>query len=89
MTPQQITEAQRLAALLDESRISVPRMHAHEAAEFLRTLAAQTAQEQPFAWATHHDEPMLFPTHKEAEAYCDEGEEPIALYTRAALEGLK
>lgn len=36
--------------------------------------------EKPFAWATHHDEPMLFLTEKEAAMYCDEDEEPIPLY---------
>ena len=34
----------------------------------------------PFAWATHHDEPMLFPTLEEAAMHCDDDEEPIALY---------
>jgi hypothetical protein len=35
-------------------------------------------------WATHHDEPMLFPTRDEAVAYCDDDEEPIPLYAGAA-----
>lgn len=43
-------------------------------------LSAQSVSAvQPVAWATHHDEPMLFPTFKEAAMYCDDGEEPIAL----------
>ena len=32
-------------------------------------------------WATHHDEPMLFPTRKEAILYCEDDEEPRPLYT--------
>lgn len=33
---------------------------------------------QPKAWMTHHDEPMLFPTEAEAQSYCDD-EQPIPL----------
>jgi hypothetical protein len=39
----------------------------------------KAAAVRPIAWATHHDEPMLFPTLKEAAMYCDDGEEPIPL----------
>jgi hypothetical protein len=35
------------------------------------------------AWATHHDEPMLWPTEQEASAYCDDDEEPIPLTDQA------
>lgn len=44
-------------------------------------LAAQpAAAQEAVAWMTHHDEPMLFPTREEAADYCDEDEQPIALY---------
>lgn len=36
-------------------------------------------------YATHHDEPMLFPTREEAQQYCDDDEEPIPLVA-ASLE---
>lgn len=36
-------------------------------------------EEKPIAWATHHDEPMLFPSMGEANEYCDFGEFPIPL----------
>ena len=42
---------------------------------------ASSISGEPFAWATHHDEPMLFPTLKEASTYCDDDEEPIPLFT--------
>ncbi|WP_394065380.1 hypothetical protein [Alcaligenes sp. WGS1538] len=35
---------------------------------------------EPVAWMTHHDEPMLFPTQKEAHLYCDDYDLPIPLY---------
>jgi len=38
------------------------------------------------SWATHHDEPMLFPTRAEALQYCDEGEPPIALVAAPTQE---
>ena len=41
---------------------------------------AAPEQLEPVGWATHHDEPMLFPTWREAAMHCDDGEEPIALY---------
>jgi hypothetical protein len=40
----------------------------------------------PDAWATHHDEPMFFPTREEAALYCDEDESPIPLYA-AVIRG--
>ncbi|PPU28669.1 hypothetical protein [Xanthomonas arboricola] len=43
--------------------------------------ARQPVGQEPFAWATHHDEPMLYPTFAEAAAYCDDDEPPIPLYT--------
>lgn len=49
---------------------------------------AQSAQSHSFspdviAYATHHDEPMLFPSMKEAAAYCMDDEQPIALINQA------
>lgn len=41
------------------------------------------------AYATHHDEPMLFPSSKEAAAYCDDGEQPIALISMADYKALQ
>jgi len=41
---------------------------------------------KPFAYATHHDEPMLFLTKEEAEMYCEDGEEPICLYTEPTTQ---
>lgn len=47
--------------------------------------AAQVAEEaEPVAWATHHDEPLLFPTEAEARAYCEDDEQPIPLYPHPA-----
>lgn len=37
-----------------------------------------------FAYATHHDEPMIFPTFKEAAVFCDVDEEPIPLLIESA-----
>jgi hypothetical protein len=39
----------------------------------------------PVAWATHHDEPMLFPSRDEAASYCGDDERPIELCDRAAV----
>ncbi|MCH1880427.1 hypothetical protein MJ863_12620 [Alcaligenes ammonioxydans] len=39
-----------------------------------------TDTQKPVAWMTHHDEPMLFPTEREAQSYCDDDEHPIPLY---------
>ena len=36
-------------------------------------------------YMTHHDEPMLFLTHAEAAAYCDDNEEPIPLCVHAPV----
>jgi hypothetical protein len=36
-------------------------------------------------YATHHDEPMLFPTHNEAGEYCDTDEFPRTIY--APIQG--
>ncbi len=38
---------------------------------------------EPFAFATHHDEPMLFLTREEAALYCDDDEEPTPLFASA------
>lgn len=37
-------------------------------------------------WATHHDEPMLFPTREEAALHCDADEEPIALVAKVRAQ---
>jgi hypothetical protein len=41
----------------------------------------------PFAYATHHDTPMLYLTHAEAAAYCNDDEQPIPLYAPSADSG--
>lgn len=41
---------------------------------------AQSAGQLAFAWATHHDEPMLFLDREEAALYCEDDEQPIPLY---------
>ena len=43
--------------------------------------ASQPVGQEPVAWMTHHDEPMLYPTWAEAAAYCDDDEPPIPLYS--------
>lgn len=40
-------------------------------------------------FATHHDEPMLFPSKREAAMYCDDGEEPVALIRLSDYEDLQ
>ena len=45
----------------------------------------ESPNQTPFAWATHHDEPMLFPTREEAKLHCDDDEEPIALYAEKGI----
>jgi len=44
------------------------------------TLCEEALKIEPIGWATHHEEPMLFPTRKEALKYCDDDEKPIELY---------
>jgi len=54
------------------------------------TTAEPVAQDEVVAWATHHDEPMLFVTRAEAMTYCDDDEQPIPLYAaqpRAVPDG--
>jgi len=46
--------------------------------------APATASDGIECWATHHDEPMLFPTFDEALAHCDEDEQPIRMVPEAA-----
>ena len=52
-----------------------------------------TSAPETIGWATHHDEPLLFPDCKEAAAYCDEDEFPIELIAKAdhdaAVGGLR
>ena len=48
--------------------------------ESLRAALAQPEQE-PVAWMTHHEPPMIFPTRSEALLYCEEHEVPVPLYT--------
>lgn len=38
------------------------------------------------AWMTHHDEPMLFPTEREAACLCDDDERPIALIIKPEVD---
>lgn len=40
---------------------------------------APEGAEAVIGYATHHDEPMLFPTIEEARQFCDDDEEPIPL----------
>ena len=44
--------------------------------------------QEPVAWMTNHDEPLLFPTKNEASQYCNEDEEPQPLYTSPPKEPL-
>ena len=39
-----------------------------------------------YGYATHHDQPMLFPTLAEAQQYCDDTEEPVPLWGLAPPE---
>lgn len=48
-----------------------------------------TTKPEVVAYATHHDEPMLFPDRKEAAAYCEDGEEPVALIRLSDYEALQ
>ena len=48
-----------------------------------------TNKPEVVGFATHHDEPMLFPNRKEAAAYCDDGEEPVALICLSDYEALQ
>lgn len=48
-----------------------------------------TNKPEVVAHATHHDEPMLFPSSKEAAAYCEDGEEPVALIRLCDYEALQ
>lgn len=48
-----------------------------------------TNKPEVVAYATHHDEPMLFPNGKEAAAYCEDGEEPVALIRLSDYEALQ
>ena len=40
----------------------------------------QPVGQEPVAWMTHHDEPMLFPTAAETAAYCEDDEQPVPLF---------
>lgn len=48
-----------------------------------------TNKPEVVGFATHHDEPMLFPNRKEAADYCDDGEEPIALIRLSDYEAMQ
>lgn len=48
-----------------------------------------TNKPEVVACATHHDEPMLFPSKREAAMYCDDGEEPLALIHISDYEALQ
>lgn len=43
-------------------------------------------QQEPVAWRTHHDEPMLFPTFDEAAMYCEDNEPPEPLYAAPVIQ---
>lgn len=47
-----------------------------------------TRKPKVVAYATHHDEPLLFPSKTEAAMYCDAGEEPLALIHISDYEAL-
>ena len=49
--------------------------------------AVQAVGAEIIGWATHHEEPMLFPTWKEAAEYCNDDEEPIPLYAALPPSG--
>lgn len=67
-----------------------PKTAEQVADDFLFGMAERTSTMQVVAWATHHEEPMLFPTWKEAFMHCDEDEEPVDLVTKAdALAAIK
>jgi hypothetical protein len=71
------TISRSIGMALQHIRICAPEPVVDKALEdALSALAHQDA----IAWATHHDEPMLFPTRAEAAMHCDDDEEPIALY---------
>lgn len=48
-----------------------------------------TNKPEVVGFATHHDEPMLFPSKGEAATYCDDGEEPVALIRLSDYEALQ
>lgn len=48
-----------------------------------------TNKPEVVAYATRHDEPMLFPGKREAAAYCDDEEEPMSLIRLSDYEALK
>ena len=48
-----------------------------------------TNRPEVVGFATHHDEPMLFPSKREAAMYCDDGEEPVALISLSDYEALQ
>ena len=81
----EMTDHELMQQALDalEKTIAITRRNIdirNDAINSLRERLAQPAQ-QPVAWATHHDLPMLFPEKAEAQEYCDDDEAPIALYT--------
>lgn len=47
-----------------------------------------TNKPEVVAYATHHDEPMLFPSKREAAMHCGDGEEPLALIHIGDYEAL-
>lgn len=48
-----------------------------------------TNKPEVVAYATHHDEPMLFPSKREAAMYGEDGEEPVALIRLSDYERLQ
>ncbi|AWH36630.1 hypothetical protein C1929_07630 [Stenotrophomonas sp. ZAC14D1_NAIMI4_6] len=66
-------------AMLEAALAARPPVHALVRDSLTVGREHQMGQE-PAAWATHHDEPMLYPTFSEAAAHCDDNEAPIPLY---------
>jgi hypothetical protein len=48
----------------------------------LATQSMPAPVQEPVAWMTHHDDPMLFSTEQEAAQFCDDAENPIPLYAQ-------
>ena len=74
-------ELSRADAMIDEMRESLDIAYFKGLADGRAERNRQNLREQePVAWATHHDEPLFFPSEKEACKYCDDDEMPIPIY---------
>ncbi len=67
--------------LLTRIRAHVAQIPPHTADIPADALLREVAALEPVGFATHHDEPMLFPTEEEARMYCSDDEVPRGLYT--------